>query len=90
MRRANIQDPDREFIDFHYDEKDPKKFADELNLCNPYSQITCFCLYLYSMEFGDPALYYELNRCCRESDEEHLETLGPVARALSMILVISE
>ena len=41
---------------------------DELSLWNPYSRITCFILYLYSMEFGQPPLYAELNRVCREMD----------------------
>lgn len=35
---------------------------DELCLTNPYSRITCFLIYLYSLEFGSPTLYAELSR----------------------------
>lgn len=90
MLGANIAEPDKPLIGFYYPEKDKDKFNDELNLCNPYSQITCFCLYLYSMEFGSPTLYYELNRVCREMDETELETLGPFAKALSFITLCCE
>ena len=37
-------------------EEDP-----ELGLWNPYSRISCFVLYLYSMELGSPPLFAELN-----------------------------
>ena len=57
----------------------------ELGLHNPYSRVTCFILYLYSLEFGDPPLYSELNRVARTMDSSQLETLGPIARALSEI-----
>ena len=33
-----------------------------LGLVCPYSNVTCLILYLYSMEFGSPPLYAELNR----------------------------
>lgn len=38
----------------------------EIGLYNPYSQVTCFILYLYTMEFGTPPLYHDLNRVTRE------------------------
>ena len=41
---------------------------DELGLCNPYSRATCFILYLYSMEFGEPSLAADLNRAARTMD----------------------
>lgn len=62
---------------FTYDSYD-----DDLGLWNPYSRITCFVLYLYSMEFGNPPLYAELNRVCRQMDRTQLHTLGPFAYAL--------
>ena len=40
----------------------------EIGLYNPYSKITCIILYIYSMEFGTPPLYTELNRVAREMD----------------------
>lgn len=40
----------------------------ELCILNPYSNITCFILYLYSCEFGDPPFYAELNRVTRTMD----------------------
>ena len=38
----------------------------DLNLCNPYSPVCCWVLYLYSMELGSPPLYMVLNRAFRE------------------------
>lgn len=90
MSLANIYDPNKPLLGFYGHDKDPEKFKDELNLCNPYSQITCFCLYLYSMEFGSPPLYAELNRVCREMDMSLLEVLGPYAKALSWITLCCE
>lgn len=62
----------------------------DLSLTNPYSQVTCFILYLYSMEFGQPPLYAELNRVCRDMDMSELENLGPIAKALNMITISAE
>ena len=58
---------------------------EELGLGNPYSKVTCFILYLYSLEFGAPPLYSELNRVSRDMDLSYLQTLGPFARAISQI-----
>lgn len=58
------------------------KCDDELGLNNPYSIISCFVLYLYSIEFGRPNLYAEVNRAAREMDTRLLPTLGPFAYAL--------
>ena len=38
----------------------------DLSLDNPYSPVSCWVLYLYSMELGSPPLYMELNRASRE------------------------
>ena len=65
--------------------EDDDDFNDELNLKNPYSHITCFIMYLYSLEIGAPTLYSEINRVARSMDFSHLETLGPIQRALSKI-----
>lgn len=40
----------------------------ELGLHNPYSKITAIILQLYSMEFGSPPLYAELNKACRDQN----------------------
>ena len=50
----------------------------EIGLYNPYSKVTCFVLYLYSMEFGSPTLYAELNRVTRDMDLSQLKNLGPI------------
>lgn len=55
----------------------------ETSLLNPYSKVTCFILYLYSMEFGDPPLYAEANRIARDMDMDYLKYLGPFLRVLS-------
>ena len=55
----------------------------DLDLTNPYSPVTCWVLYLYSMELGSPPLYLELNRASREMDETLLPQLGPFAKALA-------
>lgn len=57
----------------------------DLGLWNPYSKITCFILYLYSMEFGSPPLFADLNRVARDHDTSQLENLGPFAKCLSLI-----
>lgn len=58
---------------------------DELDLCNAKSRITCFILYMFSMELGDPPLYAEINRVSRTLDKSQLEYLGPIAQALDCI-----
>ena len=62
----------------------------ELGLWNPYSKVTCFILYLYSMEFGSPPLYAELNRVAREMDLTHLDHLGPILACLETICLWAE
>ena len=57
----------------------------ELGLENPYSKVTCFILYLYSMELGSPPLYAELNRVAREMDFTQLDNLGPILKCLERI-----
>ena len=60
------------------------------DLTNPYGKISCLVLYLYSMEFGQPPLYYEINRVCRTMDESKLQTLGPYIKALGIVTACSE
>ena len=62
-----------------------EKKDDDYSLHNPYSSVTCFILYLYSMEFGDPPLYAELNRVARNMDKEYVDMLGPFSRALNEV-----
>ena len=38
---------------------------DENSLNDPYSKVTHLVIYLFSMEFGQPPLYAEVNRVCR-------------------------
>ena len=56
-------------------------------MLNPYSKITSFVLYLYSMEFGTPPLYSDLNKAARAKnvDPNLLNNLGPFAQVLSQI-----
>ena len=62
----------------------------ELGLRNPYSKITCIVLYYYSMEFGNPPLYAEVNRVSRDQDFSQLNNLGPFLRALGAITARAE
>ena len=39
-------------------------------------------VYLYSMEFGEPPFYAELNKAIRNMDSTKLQMFGPFARAL--------
>ena len=83
LRNAiNIKNIDEPLND---NENDP-----ELGLRNPYSKITCFILYLYSMEFGSPPLYAEINRVARDMDLTQIYTLGALLRALSIITAAAE
>ena len=63
---------------------------EELGLLSPYSSISAFVLYVYSMELGDPPLYAVLNRAMRDKDLIDLEDLGPFARALSEVTYRAE
>ena len=47
------------------------------NLYNPKSKNVGVVLYIYSMEFGDPPLYAELNRVSRDRDYSQINNLGP-------------
>lgn len=62
----------------------------EIGLLNPYSKVTCFILYLYSMEFGTPPIYAEMNRVARDMDMSEIYNLGPIMRALSLITLQAE
>ena len=62
----------------------------ELGIYNPYSKITCFLVFLYSMEFGTPPLYAELNRVARLMILSQILNLGPYAKALSTITLFAE
>ena len=64
--------------------------TNDLDLTNPYSKMTCLILYLYSMELGQPPLYYEINRITRARDNKFLLTLGPYIRALGIVTACSE
>ena len=59
----------------------------DLSLNNPYSAVSCWVLYLYSMELGSPPLYLELNRTSRNLDRRFLSQLGPFALALLCVCV---
>ena len=69
---------------------DESRTDPELGLRNPYSKVTCFILYLYSMELGSPPLYAELNRVARDMDLTQLTNLGPIAKALFIITLYAE
>lgn len=63
---------------------------DDVHVRNPYSRITCLILYLYSLELGDPPLYAEVNRVCRDFDRSQLENLGPYCKTLSLVTQSAE
>lgn len=63
---------------------------EELGLWNPYSKVTSFILYLYSMEFGSPPLYAEMNRVIREMDMSQLKNLGPILNSMNEITSMAE
>ena len=80
LKAINITQPNEEMYGY----------SDELCLASPYSKVTCFFLYLYSLEFGDPPLYSELNRICRDQDLHYINTLGPFALAMVTIILNAE
>jgi len=47
----------------------------------------CILLYIYSIE---PPFYAELNKAARTKDTSKLETLGPYARAIHVVLINGE
>ena len=58
----------------------------DLSLSNPYSAVSCWVLYLYSMELESPPLYLELNRASRNLDMHFLSQLGPSMLGAFLIL----
>lgn len=62
----------------------------DLDLANPYGNVTCLILYLYSMELGSPPLYKEINRVIRYKDLRYLTMLGPYIKALNMVTTFAE
>ena len=62
----------------------------ETSLWNPYSRATCFIIKLYRMEFGNPPLYFEINKSVRDMDMSHLEYFGPIQRVLNEITLMAE
>lgn len=86
LKRGKIGEADEPFEAFIDSKKEyPERYNKETNLGNPYSKIVCFSLYLYSMEFGDPPLYAELNRVSRDMDMNYLKQLGPYSRTMDYI-----
>lgn len=63
---------------------------DENSLVDPYAKVTTLMLQFFTMEFGSPPLYAEVNRICRTQDKDCLRTLGPYVRALSVITTLAE
>ena len=57
----------------------------DLGLSNPYSRISCFVLYLYTLEYGEPSLAQDLSRVARTKDDTMIRSLGPYAQALRKI-----
>ena len=92
MSSSTIQNPQRNMLMVMPEAKGD--YQDELNLFNPYSKITSFILYMYSIEFGDPPLYAVLNSLSRNrrindsterfglDSDKTLKQLGPFAKAL--------
>lgn len=62
----------------------------EIGLHNPYSKVSCFVLYIYSMEFGDPPLYAEANNAARDMRYELIPYLGPYIKVLGEISARAE
>lgn len=52
-------------------------------MLNPVSKATCLALWLCSIE---PPFYAALNKACETMDLSYLKMLGPLARAISVIL----
>lgn len=63
---------------------------DENSLDDPYSKATRLVTYLFSLEFGLPPLYSEVNRVCRTKDKSLLRHLGPYIRALTTVCLEAE
>jgi len=76
----------RSVFDFFYsclDVTDRQKEINEEKFELPDSKETCFILYLYTME---PSFCADLNIACKDMDKSKIETLGPYARALYVLL----
>ena len=65
------------------DRDQPLDIGDKLGLRDPTSPVVALILYVYQME---NYCYSELNKACRFKDTSKLETLGPYARALGIII----
>lgn len=54
---------------------------------NPNSKAVCLSLWLWTIE---PPFYAAINKACIENDFSNLTYLGPLARAISIILSAAE
>lgn len=76
LELVDFQDPDEPFF---YD----LPCTGDGNLLSPTSKATCLCLWFCTIE---PPFYAALNKACESLDLSYLKMLGPLARAVSVIL----
>lgn len=62
----------------------------DLNFKDPYSRISSFLLYLYTMELGNPPLYAIANRVARDMDLTWQDDLGPFIHGLYFVTMWAE
>lgn len=62
----------------------------DTNLANPYAKIVNLLTFLFSIEFGSPPLYAEVNRVCMTNNILDLHDLGPFICAFQVIIKSTE
>ena len=71
-----------DLIDFE-DPSEPMVHQGRNGLRNPMSKSACYISWILSME---PPFYAHLHKTCREMDIENLKTLGPLSRAVDIMV----
>ena len=71
-------------------DKENDRFYSDNNLWNPESKNVAILIYIYSMQFGNPALFTIQNSAMRTGDIAYLESLGPYSVAMACVTVGSE
>ena len=70
---------------FTEDDKNKDRYYSDNNLWNPESKNVAILVYIYSMEFGNPALFNVLNLTMRTGDTAYFQSLGPYSVAMAVV-----
>lgn len=86
LELVDFKNPDEPMY-YSLTEDGSKPDEGENNLMHPQSKATCLCYWLWTIE---PSFYSWINQAAQEKDLHNLQYLGPMARAMSIVLSACE